>query len=281
MFDIILLVVAVSVALLFFANFFNMEYIERSWKTVKNSTVFVFYLLLGNVDKTGKSLKDFPEKTGEIAVVTGGARGIGKLIVRGLVDRGYHVIFTARDKKAGENAIEDLKRESLPGTVEVMELDLLSMESVRDLARDIKSKYPKINLLVNNAGVSSQTAKRVMTKDGFEKHMSTNYLGHFLLTHLLIPNLTSGAENGSGCSRVVNVSSCMHLAATLNLEDLNMARFYHSVDAYSKTKLAQVIRFLFLNNFRTFNIYMKFLFEYFSMDQKYKRLSFNTVDRFR
>lgn len=242
MFYITLLVVAVNVVF-----FYNMERIKSAYCTVKNSSVFVFYLLFANVDKTGKSLKDFPAKNGEVAVVTGGARGIGKLIVRGLADRGYHVILTARNKKAGEKVIEELEQEGSKGKVEVMELDLLSMKSVKDFAKDIKSKHPKINLLVNNAGVSG--IDRTVTEDDFEKHMSTNYLGHFLLTHLLMENLAAGGKDGSGCARVVNVSSCMHLATTLDLRDMNMTQFYHPIDAYSKTKLAQVKLILFKLNF--------------------------------
>lgn len=80
------------------------------------------------------------------------------------------------------------------------------------------------------------------TKDGFESQMAINYLGHFLLTHLLMPQLVAGSEDNEGNnSRIVNVSSCANEAGTLNYEDFNYERYFHTGLAYADSKLAQLM----------------------------------------
>lgn len=80
------------------------------------------------------------------------------------------------------------------------------------------------------------------TKDGFESQMSINYLGHFLLTHLLMPQVIAGSRDNDGLNaRVVNVSSCVHKATDIDYDDFHCKKFYHPADAYNKSKLAQII----------------------------------------
>lgn len=80
-----------------------------------------------------------------------------------------------------------------------------------------------------------------LTKDGFETQMAVNYIGHFLLTHLLMPQLNAGAKKSNKTSRIVNVSSCAHLAGTIKYDDFNSTNYYYTSSAYSDSKLAQIM----------------------------------------
>ena len=124
--------------------------------------------------------------------------------------------------------------------VEVMELDLSSLASVRNFAKAWVATGRPINILVNNAGIFSMSAPRSETTDGFESHIGTNHLGHFLLTMLLLPWLRKGAIELGRPSRVVNVSSRLHLMGYIRREDPNITSGYNSLAAYAQSKLANV-----------------------------------------
>lgn len=114
-----------------------------------------------------------------------------------------------------------------------MELDLASIRSVKNFADEIKSTYSEVHLLINNAGVAYPDAKQ-KTKDGFEIHIGTNHLGHFLLTNLLLETLLK-AES----SRVVIITSTLHEKGMLYLDDLNLENVAKT-DPYANSKLANV-----------------------------------------
>lgn len=125
---------------------------------------------------------------------------------------------------------------------DVMELDLSSIASIRAFADAWNARNLPLHVLLNNAGLFAMSAARTETVDGFEMHMGTNHLGHFLLTLLLLPSLRKGTEQLRRPARVVNVSSRLHLMGSLNKQDPNLADgSYVSLRAYAQSKLAQVL----------------------------------------
>jgi NAD(P)-dependent dehydrogenase (short-subunit alcohol dehydrogenase family) len=171
-------------------------------------------------------------------IVTGANSGSGLAITEQLVRQGAHVVAACRRVTAGEQATRHLSNEH--GSVEVLELDLNSLSSVRRFVGVIKDKLDSLHGLVNNAGVMNTPKGK--TEDGFEKQFGVNYLGHFLLTELLLDLLEKSAP-----SRIVCVSSLAHAGmqkrtATIDFDDLQFEkRKYDAVAAYCQSKLAIVI----------------------------------------
>ncbi|KAF5296970.1 hypothetical protein FQR65_LT10122 [Abscondita terminalis] len=182
---------------------------------------------------------DLPIGTGRNALITGGARGIGAEVVKSLLQHDLHVIIACRNVEAGKNLYKQLRQEGVTtGSVDVQKLDLESLNSVRSFAKIIKEKYNKIHILINNAGKMFGPFER--TIDGYESQLATNYLGHFLLTHLLMPEIIAAGEP-KRYARIVNVSSCAHVVGTINFEDMNLEKQYISSKAYAQSKLAQTV----------------------------------------
>ena len=166
-----------------------------------------------------------------------------------------------------------------PWCMQVMELDLSSLRSVRAFAAAWQGRHLPLNCLICNAGVFTMGAARELTLDGFEAHLGTNHLGHFLLTLLLLPSLRQASDQ-VGCltspsaddarrklwaplaaaqlgrsklslrlpcpsqtgrpGRVIHVSSKLHFVGSLHQADMNLAAGYSSLSAYAQSKLAQV-----------------------------------------
>jgi NAD(P)-dependent dehydrogenase (short-subunit alcohol dehydrogenase family) len=164
------------------------------------------------------------------AIVTGANSGLGLTTATELARRGTHVVLAVRNTEAGRQAAREIG-----GDVEVRELDLASLASVRAFAAALAADFPAIDLLVNNAGLVLLGPRRT-TADGFELHLGTNMLGHFALTGLLIANLAA-AEN----ARVVSLSSITHKNAHLDFDDLMFERNYRSSPAYGRSKLATTV----------------------------------------
>uniref|UniRef100_A0A182S6L4 Short-chain dehydrogenase n=1 Tax=Anopheles maculatus TaxID=74869 RepID=A0A182S6L4_9DIPT len=182
------------------------------------------------------------KQPGKIALITGGNRGIGLRIVKKLVECEIEVILGVRNPIDSRKAVEAyLEHANIPfGSCKLHfeQLDIGNMKSVREFAAKIKTKFDKIHLLINNAGVMSVPFK--LTAEGFESHMAINYYGHFLLTHLLLPQLK--AAGTADCkARVVNVSSCVHKIGEIDYKDINKVKNYYPADAYNQSKLAQVL----------------------------------------
>lgn len=176
--------------------------------------------------------------SGHTYIVTGANSGAGLATTEQLVRQGAHVVVACRRVVAGEEATQPLAGET--GSVEVSELDLNSLASVRRFVTAFKAKHNALHGLVNNAGVMNTPQGR--TEDGFETQLGVNYLGHFLLTELLLDTLQASAP-----SRVVCVSSVAHAGiqnrpATIDLDDLQFDRRpYNGINAYNQSKLAIVI----------------------------------------
>ncbi|XP_063744830.1 dehydrogenase/reductase SDR family member on chromosome X-like isoform X2 [Eleginops maclovinus] len=179
-----------------------------------------------------------PRQDGKVAIVTGGGRGIGYEVVRHMARLGSHVIIGGRDEQEGLAAVRRICEEYKEAKVEFTKLDLASLQSVRQFVRSFKERDLPLNILVNNAGVMLLPEGR--TEDGFEQHFGVNYLGHFLLTWLLLDALKDSGKCGY-FSRVVNVSSSAHRVGEIRLNDLNSCQSYSAHDAYCHSKLAQLL----------------------------------------
>ncbi|MEO9326451.1 oxidoreductase [Gordonia aurantiaca] len=184
--------------------------------------------------KTGWTLADAPPQTSRTAVVTGANSGIGKEAARGLATLGATVVLACRNPETSAAARDDIVA-GVPGAeVEVVELDLASLDSVRSAAEEIGRRFGQIDILVNNAGV--MRAQRDLTPDGFEMDFGTNFLGHFALTGLLMDRLLA-----ADAARIVTVGSHAHRAGSIDFSDLRMDRTFSSAGAYSRAKLAQML----------------------------------------
>jgi len=142
--------------------------------------------------------------------------------------------LACRSKEKGEAALAEMRQKSGNGSVELMTVDLASLESVRKLASEFLGSHSRLGVLINNAGLI--LTKRSVTVDGFETTFQVNYLSHFLLTHLLLDELKASAP-----SRIVNVSSDAHTSAKVRFDDLQGSASYNAFRAYGQSKLAQVL----------------------------------------
>ncbi|MET7301545.1 SDR family NAD(P)-dependent oxidoreductase [Embleya sp. NPDC005575] len=170
------------------------------------------------------------DPTGRTIVITGGTSGLGRESARALAAAGAHVVLTARDADKGRAAVADL-----PEKVEYAVLDLTSLASIRAAAAELRERFPRLDVLVNNAGVMATPFAR--TADGFELQFGTNHVGHFLWTNLLVPTLVPGA-------RVVNLSSAGHVASGIRWADPNYESApedYHPWQAYGASKTANLL----------------------------------------
>ena len=169
------------------------------------------------------SATSLPQLDHQTAVITGANSGIGRSAAVALAGAGAHVVLAVRDVGKGQAAAT-----AMPGSPEVRQLDLASLESVRRFARDWAGE---IDLLINNAGVMIPPLSR--TVEGFELQFGTNHLGHFALTNLLLEHVTG---------RVVTVSSTGHRAGRIDFDDLNWERRpYRAWRAYGQSKLANLL----------------------------------------
>lgn len=180
--------------------------------------------------------KDIPDLRGKTAVVTGANSGLGYDTALELARKGARVLLACRSKEKTDSAIASIRREVPNAVVEFVALDLADLASVRSASAEIAQRCPKLDLLINNAGVMALPLRR--TKDGFEMQIGTNHLGHFALTGLLLPQLKAAPG-----SRIVNLASMAHRwTRAMNLDDLNFERsHYMKWDAYGKSKLANLL----------------------------------------
>ncbi len=178
---------------------------------------------------------DIPDQTGRVAVVTGANTGLGYHAAAALAQTGAHVVLAVRNLEKGNLALARIVAAHPNADVTLQELDLGSLASVRAAAAALRKAYPRIDLLINNAGVM-WTPKQT-TADGFEMQFGTNHLGHFALTGLLLDNLLPVRG-----SRVVTVSSTGHrLRAAIHFDDLQWEHRYDRYAAYGQSKLANLL----------------------------------------
>ncbi|XP_049312011.1 retinol dehydrogenase 12-like [Bactrocera dorsalis] len=171
----------------------------------------------------------------KVVIITGCNGGIGKEIALELARRGARIYMACRDAARCEATRLDIIDRTGNQQIYNRTLDLASLESVRQFAARFNAEEQRLDILVNNAGV--MTMQRSLTADGFEYQFGVNHLGHFLLTNLLLERLKAAAP-----SRVVVMSSVMHLFGRINKDDLNSELRYSKIfGAYSNSKLANIL----------------------------------------
>jgi retinol dehydrogenase-14 len=179
----------------------------------------------------GESPGDMSEK---ICLITGATSGIGKATAMGLANMGASVVMVGRDRSRGETAMAEIKEGSPNASVDLMLADVSSQEQIRRLADEFREAYPRLDVLINNAGVF--LSKRITTADGIEMTFAVNHLAYFLLTNLLLDMLKASAP-----SRIVNVSSGAQSNGTIDFGNLQGEKGYKGTKAYSQSKLANVL----------------------------------------
>ena len=177
--------------------------------------------------------QDIPDLTGKVVVITGANSGLGLESSKAIAQKGATVVMAVRTLAKGEKAKEEILR-GVPGAaLELMQLDVGSLESVRDFADAFKAQYDRLDILLNNAGVMA--IPRQETPDGFEMQLGVNHLGHFALTGLLLSVITKTPN-----ARVHTVSSSANYMGNINFDDLMGAKDYGRWTAYNQSKLANV-----------------------------------------
>ncbi|MBN3304192.1 DHR13 reductase, partial [Amia calva] len=196
--------------------------------------MFIYYAFFA-----GAWCKSSTRLPGKTVIITGANTGIGKYTALKLAKRGARVILACCNKQRGEAAVEDIKRDSGSSAVVFMQLDLASLQSVRSFAEKFLKTEPRLDLLINNAGLVD--AGR--TVDGFGLIFGVNHLGHFLLTCLLLERLKEGDP-----SRVINVSSTAHRSGQIDFDCINTHKdlglgdsFYRIMKTYGHSKLCNVL----------------------------------------
>lgn len=175
--------------------------------------------------------------TGKTVIITGANTGIGKETAKDLARRGGRLILACRDTKKGEDAVREVIQETGNNNVFCWKLDLGSFESIREFAEKFNKNEPRLDILINNAGI--MWCPRMLTKDGLEMQMGVNHFGHFLLTNLLLDKLKSSAP-----SRIVILSSLGHMTGSIKFDDINSEKSYGRVAAYAMSKLANILHAL-------------------------------------
>lgn len=168
----------------------------------------------------------------KIAIITGATNGIGKATAKALLNKGYEVHLVARNAEKAAAVKQELTQGKNPDLCRIKIADLTDLQSVKNLAEEIKSKVNHIDVLVNNAGGVFE--QRQESKDGLEMHFALNHMAHFVLTTELESLLKSSK------SRIVNVSSEAHRVAKPNLDDLAEKINYSPMRVYGNVKLYNI-----------------------------------------
>ena len=175
-----------------------------------------------------------PDQTGRRVVVTGASSGLGEITALELARKGAEVVLAVRNLGKGETSAARIRAAVPDARVEVRELDLSSLQSVRTFAAELVAARPALDLLVNNAGIMQAPPSR--TVDGYELQLGTNHLGHFALTGLLLEALARGSS-----PRVVVVASNEHKGGHLDFDNLQLDHDYAPRKSYQRSKLANVV----------------------------------------
>lgn len=177
------------------------------------------------------NLDQAPDQTGRIAVVTGANIGLGYETALALAGKRATVVLACRNQDKAETARQNINRQYPGAQIVVMTIDTGSLPSVHEFARQFLAQFNRCDLLINNAGIMMPPYS--LTADGFESQFAVNYLGHFLLTGLLLPLIqqTAGA-------RIVTLSSLAHRWGSIQFDDINFSQGYDRRKAYGQSKAA-------------------------------------------
>ena len=178
------------------------------------------------------STADIPDLSGRTAVVTGANGGLGLETAKALASKGALVVMAARNQDKAADAARTIRAQAPAAALEIVRLDLGSLASVRAAAEQIGGGHPRIDLLVNNAGLMAMPERR--TADGFEMQFGVNHLGHWALTALLMPALLAAPS-----ARVVSVTSTAHhMGRPVDPDNPHLHGRYAPWLAYGQSKLA-------------------------------------------
>lgn len=169
---------------------------------------------------------------GKVCVVTGATGGIGRITARELACQGATVIIVGRERERGESTVAEAHAVGAAAAIFIA-ADLSSQEQVRRLAAEVVDRYPRIDVLVNNAG--GMFRRRNLSADGIEMTFALNHLSYYLLTHLLLPALVRAPA-----ARIVNVASEAHRGVDLDFDNLQGEQGYRGLRAYKRSKLANI-----------------------------------------
>jgi len=176
---------------------------------------------------------DIPDQTGRVILITGANSGLGYESALALAKKNATVVMAVRNTQKGEQARDAILQQVPGATLDLMALDLGSLDNVRSFADAFRAKYDRLDVLMNNAGVMALPYRE--TVDGFEMQFGVNHLGHFALTgHLL--DMIINTPN----SRIHTVSSSAHQVGQIHFDDLNMKDNYSRYGAYSQSKIANI-----------------------------------------
>jgi NAD(P)-dependent dehydrogenase (short-subunit alcohol dehydrogenase family) len=190
------------------------------------------------------ALDQVPPQTKRVAVITGGNAGLGFETAVQLASKDFIVVLTCRSPVRAEQALQRMLAINSEAKVVTAIIDTGCLQSVRDFAEQFIEQYTRCDLLINNAGIMMPPYQ--LSVDGFESQLACNYLGHFLLTGLLLPMLTKTAG-----SRVVTLSSLAHRWGAIQFDDINFSRRYDRKQAYGQSKAACLMfAFELQNRFR-------------------------------
>lgn len=169
-----------------------------------------------------------------VCLITGANSGIGEATARKIASTGARVVMVCRDLQRGERARSHIIRASGNKDVHLRIADLSVQDDIIRLAKDIKSSFPNLNRLINNAG--AMNIRHELTVDGIERTFAVNHMGYFILTNALIDLLQTNTP-----ARIINVASSAAHAGKIHFDDLNGNVAYDRVVAYQQSKLANVL----------------------------------------
>lgn len=178
----------------------------------------------------------------KVIIITGGNRGLGAATASQLAEHGHHVIMTVRKRAEGDASVAAIRQKVPAAHIDVAELDLASLASVRQFVQEFLARGLPLHVLLCNAGYYNMDNTRQLTADGFEKHFGTNHLGHFLLTMMLLEKLQASAP-----ARVVVLTSGLHAGgmgappAEVRIDDLRWDGGYKARGAYAMSKLCNLL----------------------------------------
>ncbi|WIE74851.1 SDR family oxidoreductase [Curtobacterium sp. MCSS17_007] len=191
-------------------------------------------------------MPNLPDQTGRRIVVTGANSGTGEETAKRLAGAGASVVLAVRTPAKGDAAADRIRRAHPDADVEVRELDLADLASVRRFAAAVAADDRRLDVLVNNAGVMAPP-QRFETADGFELQFGTNFLGHLALTNLLLPTLLRDGGDARPAPRVATMSSLAAIPGSIRFADLQWERGYNGWRAYAQSKLADLLLALHLH----------------------------------
>lgn len=177
------------------------------------------------------SIDEVTSQIGKIAIVTGANSGIGFEVTVGLVKKDFEVIMACRNIPKAEEAKNKILTIHPNAKINIMKVDTSSLKEVKKFADEFLKKYKNLHLLINNAGIMMSPYQ--MTKDGFENQFATNYIGHFALTGLLLPILTSTRD-----SRIISLTSLSYKWSEILFDDFQFEKAYSKTKAYGQSKRA-------------------------------------------